>query len=170
MIFKTIIKLLTVKSLTQRIINLILISLILGGSSMMLYMIIKMIMGEKFTIIDLVVPPLENLGCNEYAYGCPINGYRCTPTMIYKCLLQGKAPQDYMKYLKYKIIDKDNVVRYSGLYKNLDGLKLGSYVTFDNGQEYVITSLDPENDEPADCPAIRRNPADNDRGSLRLLD
>lgn len=124
---------------------------------------------EYFTVIDLVVPPLKQISCDEYAYGCPINGYRCTPTMIYICLLQGQTPQENMKYVKYKIIDKDNVVHYSGLYKNIEGLKIGSYVVMDNGQEFYITSLDTDNDQPADCPAIRKDPAEFDKGALRMI-
>ena len=169
MFLTKLIKLLTVGSLLQRLIKLIVLLLTVGGSIILLIMLIRMIRGEGFTIIDLITPPLEHLGCEEYAYGCPINGYRCTPTMIYKCLLRGVAPQDYMKYVKYKIIDSQNVVRYSGLYKNIDGLKLGSYVTFDNGQEYVINSLDVENDQPQDCPAIRKDPAETDRGIIKLI-
>jgi len=166
MVFKTIIKLLTVKSLAQRMINILILSSILGGLSLFIFIIIKMIRGENFTIIDLVVPPLRKVSTNEYAYGCPINGYKCQPTMIYIVRLQGQGAQDYMKYVKYKLIDKDNVVRYSGLYKKLEGLKVGSYVTFDNGQEFIISSLDTNNDQPEDCPAIRKDPADFERGAL----
>ena len=137
--------------------------------SLLIAFMIMMVVRENFTIIDLIVPPLQKLSTDEYAYGCPINGYKCSPTMIYMVKLQGKAPQDYMRYVKYKMIDQYNVTRYSGLYKNLEGLSVGSYVTFDNGQDFVITSLDTMNDQPEDCPAIRKDPADMDRGALRMM-
>ena len=97
---------------------------------------------EGFQIIDLIVPPLEQISCDEHGYGCRINGVNIEPMMIYKCLLQGKDNKSDTKYLKYKIIDKDNVVRYSGLYNKLEGVKKGEYITFDNGQEYIVSSLD----------------------------
>jgi len=97
---------------------------------------------EGFQVIDLIVPPLEQISCDEHGYGCRINGISIEPLMIYKCSLQGKDNKSDTKYLKYKIIDKDNVTRYSGLYKNLEGVKQGEYITFDNGQEYIVSSLD----------------------------
>ena len=112
------------------------------GAIIIVFLLSMIFRREGFTIIDLVVPPLEKISTDEYAWGCPINGYKCQPTMIYMVKLQGQSPQDYMKYVKYKLIDKDNVVRYSGLYNKLEGLKVGSYVIFDNGQEYIISSLD----------------------------
>ena len=136
----------------------------------MIVVVVKMIIGrERFQIIDLVVPPLEKISTEEYAYGCHINGYRCQPEMIFIIRLQGKGSQNYMRYVKYKLIDKDNVTRYSGLYDNLDGLKVGEYVTFDNGSDYIINSLDTDNDQPADCPAIRKDPAQFDRGAVALM-
>ena len=97
---------------------------------------------ESFKLIELVTPPLDILETSEYAYGCQINGYKCDPHMIYKVVLQGKGLFQHMKYLKYKIIDTDNIVRYSGLFRGTEGLPVGSYVTFDNGKEMIITSLD----------------------------
>ena len=109
---------------------------------------------EGFQVIDLIVPPLEQTSCDEYAYGCRINGYRIDPLMIYKCSLQGKDNKSDKKYLKYKIIDTDNVVRYTGLYNNLEGVKLGEYLTFENGQEYIVSSLDVVS-QPQPCKTIR---------------
>ena len=109
---------------------------------------------EGFQIIDLIVPPLEQVSCDEYAYGCRINGYRVDPVMIYKCSLQGKDNKEDKKYLKYKIIDSNNVVRYSGLYNDLEGVKKGEYITFENGQEYIISTLDIVS-QPQACATIR---------------
>ena len=97
---------------------------------------------EGFQVIDLIVPPLEQTSCDEYGYGCRINGVNIEPLMIYKCSLQGKDNKSDIKYLKYKIIDKNNVTRYSGLYNSLEGVKQGEYITFENGQEYIVSSLD----------------------------
>ena len=97
---------------------------------------------ENFEVIDLIVPPLEQISCIEHGYGCKINGVSIEPLMIYKCSLQGKDNKSDIKYLKYKIIDNDNVTRYSGLYKNLEGVGQGEYIIFDNGQEYIVSSLD----------------------------
>ena len=162
-------KLLTAKKLTERIFNIVLLSIGLGGLVIFILFIINMVRREGYQIIDLVVPPLEKISTEEYGYGCHINGYRCQPEMIYIIRLEGQGAQHYMKYVKYKLIDKDNVTRYSGLYNNLSGLKVGEYVTFDNGSDYIINSLDPENDQPADCPAIRKDPAEFDRGAVALM-
>ena len=110
---------------------------------------------ESFKLIDLVTPPLEIIKSEEFGYCCPINGYKCEPSMIYKIYMQGKEVFKHMKYVKYKLIDSQNVVRYSGLYKDLDELQIGSYIIFDNGQEYIVTTLD-VNSVPSDCPTIRR--------------
>jgi len=110
---------------------------------------------EGFKLIELVTPPLEKIKTEEHGYGCRINGYRCEPIMIYKIELQGKGIFNYMKYLKYKMIDNENIVRYTGLYRGLEGVPVGSYLTFDNGQEYVITTLDTIS-PTKDCPTVRR--------------
>jgi hypothetical protein len=109
---------------------------------------------EEFKSVELIVPPLELSGCEEYAWGCKINGYNIEPLQIYKCLLEGKSNKT-IQYIKYKIIDNDNVVRYSGLFKEIEGLQVGSYITFDNGQELIITSLD-TNMPPQGCPTVRQ--------------
>ena len=114
----------------------------------------KLATREDFQVIDLVVPPLEQKSCEEYAYGCKVNAYKCEPFTIYQCVLQGIGEHSDVYYLKYKMIDEENVVHYTGLYNNLDGLRVGMYVIFDNGQEYVITSLDMES-QPEDCPTVR---------------
>ena len=95
---------------------------------------------EGFTILDLVIPPLEKVSTEEYAYACPINGYKCQPQMIYMVKMQGQSPKEHMRYIKYKLIDRDNVVRYSGLYKTDEGLKVGSYLTFDNDRSGIFSS------------------------------
>jgi len=139
------------KLLKNRVVQLMVGVLILCPLLMMIY---KRIMGEGFQVIDLIVPPLEQVSCVEHAYGCRINGYRVEPMLVYKCLYQGKDNKEDIKYLKYKIVDSDNVTRYTGLYNNLEGVKVGEYITFDNGQEYVIGSLDIES-EPKACATIR---------------
>ena len=141
--FKLLIKLLTMKLLIN-------ILLIMGAGGLM-YKLVMLIRGGSFPITDLVVPPLEQVSCEEYAYGCKINGYRCEPSMVYKCEMQGGNK----KYIKYKIIDSDNLVNYTGLYNNL-GIKVGDYIIFSNGQEYIITSLDMVS-EPEDCPMVRKS-------------
>lgn len=108
---------------------------------------------EEFKSVQLIVPHLDFVGCEEYAYGCRINGVNIEPLQIYKCLLEGKSNKS-IQYIKYKIIDNDNVVRYSGLFKEIEGLQVGDYITFDNGQELIITSLD-TNNIPESCPTIR---------------
>lgn len=152
MVLKTLMKLIAVKTIAGLAIRLI----IAGGIGYVVYSIFRMLRKEDYTIMELAVPPLDKLETNEYAYGCPINGYRCEPSMIYKIELQGKGIFKHLKYVKYKLVDSENIVRYSGLYKNLEGVKVGSYVTFDNGQEYIITSLDTVN-VPTDCPTVRRD-------------
>ncbi len=111
---------------------------------------------EQFEVIDLIVPPLEQTSCVEYGYGCRINGVSIEPLMIYKCSLQGKGNNSYIKYLKYKIIDKDNLIHYTGLYNNLEGIKKGQYITFDNGQEYIVSTLDVLS-VPSQCAPYRVN-------------
>ena len=121
---------------------------------LIILVIMSMCNREDFQVIDLIVPPLDEVSCVEYAYGCRINGYRVEPLMVYKCLLQGKDNKEDIKYLKYKIIDTDNVTRYSGLYNNLEGVKVGEYITFDNGQEYIVSTLDVVS-LPKACATIR---------------
>ena len=108
---------------------------------------------EEFKSVQLIVPHLDFVGCDEYAWGCRINGVNIEPLMIYKCLLESKDKN--IQYIKYKIIDIDNVTRYSGLFKEIEGLQVGDYITFDNGQELIITSLD-VNNMPDGCPTIRQ--------------
>lgn len=106
---------------------------------------------EEFKSVQLIVPHLDFVGCEEYSWGCRINGVNIEPLQIYKCLLESKDKK--IQYIKYKIIDIDNVTRYSGLFKEIEGLQVGDYITFDNGQELIITSL--ANNIPESCPTIR---------------
>lgn len=110
---------------------------------------------ERFTINDMLIPPLEEVSDIVYGYGCPINGYKCKPTLISRIDFKGKGPFGQEKYARYKILDDEKIIRYSFLYDGDSKLGKGDYIIFDNGQEYVITSRDTEN-EPTDCPAHRQ--------------
>jgi hypothetical protein len=149
--FKIIKKIMDLLMKNKKIIGILLVIVII------IYIIMRMMKKEseeEFKSVELIVPPLQLSGCEEYAYGCKINGYNMEPLMIFKCLLEGRENKD-IQYIKYKIIDNDNVVRYSGLFKEIEGLQVGSYITFDNGQELIITSLD-TNMPPQGCPTVRQ--------------
>ena len=122
--------------------------------SFFVYKFFTMKKKEEFTIEDMLIPPLAQTGSAEYGYVCPVNGYRCKPRLVYKIDLEGQGDFAYQKYQKYKIVDEENIVRYSGLYQAA-ALPVGSYIIFDNGQEYLLTTLDTGIDPP-DCPPVRR--------------
>lgn len=149
-----------INKLTSKITDILMKNKVVIGISLIIICIIicmkmmKKKKEEEFKSVELIVPSLELVGCEEFCWGCKINGYNIEPLMIYKCLLQGKENKD-IQYIKYKIVDTDNVVRYSGLYKEIEGLQVGEYITFDNGQEFIITSLDVMN-IPEGCPTIRQ--------------
>lgn len=110
---------------------------------------------EKFTIDYLLIPPLEEKDEEHYGYACPINGYNCEPTKLYKVNYVGKYQFRDIELCRYKMVDKEGIERYSGLYGVNSKLRIGSYVIFNNGQEYVVTSTNPYK-IPSDCPTKRR--------------
>jgi hypothetical protein len=141
----------------NKVLKLLKRNIVFGSILFLLSIIVYRIIAKKiesFTIVNMLIPPLKQNSIIKYAYACPINGYRCKPRIVHKIELSGQGKFSNMKFQKYKIVDVENVVRYSGLYKSND-LPIGSYVVFDNGQEYIITSFDIEK-EPEDCPPNRR--------------
>ena len=144
----------SLKSISMPAISTVVLGSILLLLSFFVYRIIMKVKQESFTIVDMLIPPLKQESSIEYGYVCPVNGYRCKPKLVYKIVLSGNGKYADMRFQKYKIIDDENLVRYSGLYQS-DDLPIGSYIVFDNGQEYVLTSFDVTS-EPMDCPPVRR--------------
>lgn len=155
-IVSSLLKLFAVRTISEFLIALLLCILILGLAYWLLYLLYRLIFGERFAnILDVIIPPLDEIAAMDYAYGCPLNGYQCTPTRIRKINLQGKGIYNNMYFSKYELTDKDDIIRYSGLYDGWTGVKAGSYVTFDNGQDWLIATTNID-ELPSNCAAIKK--------------